>query len=655
MLIMAKEDSGSVLDPIFIDDEDASEGGKKSGAITVEGSAAAASAVLLHTFKCRRTGIRLAASRVAALAGFQPFCVLPKIALDLVYQGWVGRLLLQQDARLLGLVLQSDEEKLLELAAKAGSTSVMQAVRTAVDAGNGDVTLPTTDDAAKLKQHALSQAQKTGRLNKKELNALSEEVRRCVDTGFGTQHEDVALDQYEASCGYEVRQRNSEVRFWDFICAEDLANDTNIDTPGTRGNRPEPTVVPLGPAKRMKEKYVVTIPDIIQDDNDEPDCKRLKLNKEVSDISTSEIEDMEATRGEEKKMEPQEVCTNGDGGGRSIDADTEQNQAGNVELSSFASDGNKMGRGMEPKPFFSIAGSIDGMRDELYPRPSCSSNNDSEDSLNNSYDNDIWDMREVLVECKHRMKRAIVPPPIYDQIQTIVYSLMYGVEEADIVQVVRRRKHTSIQKTRKSQNEESVTKSTAVDPPKNDENVTNSKTQQAKGLDKFFLPNEGLAHKLEEAPTKDINTPSNSENENDSTNNVIRIREDASLTTNENTAVTEYLLPKDGRDEVESKGEISSDEVVVTTNIDITTSRVSLNDPIMQHGQNWVNVILPRLRSFVDTVYSIREDDDKRYRLLTAVSSNDNGGDDDVDSAAWEMLLLECPWLRHCDIAYHRR
>eukprot|EP00978_Attheya_sp_CCMP212_P028088 scaffold96001_cov43-Attheya_sp.AAC.1 len=571
---MAKEDSGSVLDPISIDDEDASEGGKKSNEITVEGSAAAAAAVLLHTFKCRRTGIRLAASRVAALAGFQPFCVLPKIALDLVYQGWVGRLLLQQDARLLGLVLQSDEEKLLELAAKAGSTSVMQAVRTAVDAGKGDVILPTTDDAAKLKQHALSQAQKTGRLNKKELNALSEEVRRCVDTGFGTQHEDVALDQYEASCGYEVRQRNSEVRFWDFVCAEDLANDTNIDNPGTRGNHPEPTVVPIGPAKRMKEKYVLTIPDIIQDENNEPDCKRLKLNKEVSDISTSEIEDMEVTRGEEKKMEPQEVGTNGDGG-RSIDADTERTQAENMELSSFASDGNKMGCGMEPKPFFSIAGSIDGMRDELYPRPSCSSNNDSEDSLNNKYDNDIWDMREVLVECKHRMKRAIVPPPIYDQIQTIVYSLMYGVEEADIVQVVRRRKQTSIQKTTKSQNEESVTKSTAVDLPKNDENVTNSNTQQAKGLDKFFLPKEGSAHKLEEAPTKDMNTPSNSENENDSTNNAtpLPIREDVSLTTNENTAVTEDLLPKDGRDEVESKGEIISDEVVVTTNIDITTSR----------------------------------------------------------------------------------
>eukprot|EP00978_Attheya_sp_CCMP212_P019053 scaffold52901_cov28-Attheya_sp.AAC.3 len=151
-----------------------------------------------------------------------------------------------------------------------------------------------------------------------------------------------------------------------------------------------------------------------------------------------------------------------------------------------------------------------------------------------------------------------------------------------------------------------------------------------------------------------MNTPSNSENENDSTNNATRIREDASLTSNENTAVTEDLLPKDGRDEVESKGEISSDAATykVTTNIDIITSRVSLNDPIMQHGQNWVNVILPRLRSFVDTVYSIRENDDKRYRLLMAVSSNDNGDD---DSAAWDILLLECPWLRHCDIAYHRR
>jgi hypothetical protein len=62
LMVMAKEYSASMLDSIFID-EDASEGGKKSDEITVEGSdAAAAAAVLLHTFKRRRTGIRLAAS-----------------------------------------------------------------------------------------------------------------------------------------------------------------------------------------------------------------------------------------------------------------------------------------------------------------------------------------------------------------------------------------------------------------------------------------------------------------------------------------------------------------------------------------------------------------------------------------------------------------
>ena len=81
--------------------------------------------------------------------------------------------------------------------------------------------------------------------------------------------------------------------------------------------------------------------------------------------------------------------------------------------------------------------------------------------------------------------------------------------------------------------------------------------------------------------------------------------------------------------------------------INITVSRVSLHDPIMMHNHNWKYTVLPRLRSFVNAVYSIRRDDEKRYKLLVALSGTD-------DKAPWEILHSECAWLRECDTAFCR-
>ena len=101
----------------------------------------------------------------------------------------------------------------------------------------------------------------------------------------------------------------------------------------------------------------------------------------------------------------------------------------------------------------------------------------------------------------------------------------------------------------------------------------------------------------------------------------------------------------------------------------ITCSRVSLDDPIMQHRQNWHNVILPRLRSIVEAVYSIRATDDKRYRMLHAHASSlasggvsgggrhgtrRSGTSTGDDTECWEIVFEECPWLRDCDTAFSR-
>ena len=82
----------------------------------------------------------------------------------------------------------------------------------------------------------------------------------------------------------------------------------------------------------------------------------------------------------------------------------------------------------------------------------------------------------------------------------------------------------------------------------------------------------------------------------------------------------------------------------------MTVSKVHLDDPVMKHRESWTNIILPRLRSFVDAIYRIRSEDHKRYRLLLA-NSEDPGG---ATADGWELLHEECPWLRDCDKAFHR-
>ena len=82
---------------------------------------------------------------------------------------------------------------------------------------------------------------------------------------------------------------------------------------------------------------------------------------------------------------------------------------------------------------------------------------------------------------------------------------------------------------------------------------------------------------------------------------------------------------------------------------EITSSRISLDDEVMQHRRHWSEVVLPRVKSFVEAVYTIRKTDTKRYQLLqTSASLLDD------DTEVWNILFTECPWLKDCDISFHR-
>lgn len=317
-------------------------------------------------FQVKRHGLRVAASNVAAMTGFHPWKNLPELFLhDLVYQGTSGNELLRQDAAVLGLNLVSPDDALRQLAQKAGAATV-SAVQDALSVKQG-ITVPLSVQAASdVKMKAIQEATKV--LSKTELRVLTEGVRSAVDTGYGTAHENDALDLYQQQTGWPVEERNAEVRVWLFGLVDD-------DTIG-------PTVAPQRPASTYwahEKRSVVAYGDT----DAAAACSSSKQPNNLDVVPNATI-----------------------------------SVAENVEL-------------VETEyPFFYVVGSVDGIREELAP---ALSNTDGEEFA----DDDSWVLRKVIVECKHRMHRIQPIPPIYEQIQTIVYCLMYEIDDADIVQVLR--------------------------------------------------------------------------------------------------------------------------------------------------------------------------------------------------------------------------
>jgi hypothetical protein len=67
--------------------------------------------------------------------------------------------------------------------------------------------------------------------------------------------------------------------------------------------------------------------------------------------------------------------------------------------------------------------------------------------------------------------------------------------------------------------------------------------------------------------------------------------------------------------------------------------------------ESWRDIILTHLKSFVETVHKIRADDDRRYRLLTAVAAAD--ADPVMMETSWEIMFEPFPWLESRDTANH--
>ena len=564
-------------------------------------------ALLAAAHRNRKDSLRLSASRIAALTGFNPYADLPNLIMDLIYQGYAGQILLSQDASLLGMELVSRDTAVEELLAKA-ATSATEVAKTAKDKAEakeiqtavkqitkiqrGEAKPPSTvASATKMKTGTLAKIKEVqkklpktskAKLSSGEVKMLNESIRSVVDTNFGTHHENEALDLYEKRYGCEVRERNEGIYCWDFIRGEEGSDEDKLQPVSIN----EPTAIPLGLAKKLYDNA-----DEDSADND----------------------------GNDKLLKPP-VCVD-----LTDDADNDSEKTEPMKKSGDTDDSEPSARKKQKsRPFFSILGSFDGIRDELFYVPPAASSGDTSSDCQDS-DQESWALRPIVVECKHRMRKLYNPPPLYDQIQSTVYCLMHGTDEADLVQVLRSEKKKKAAKAKKREEKEKDNEEAKTHPKITDFGyVAESKTvgdnngdDSAKGESKLVEKENGTENDAE------AGCYCNGDSKDD--------------TKHSQDAATQE------RDEKEGKSNTKN------TELNILVTRIKLDDPTTQHRSNFQYVILPRLRSIVDAIYNIRSDDDKRYRFLVNASSSDV--DDAARKTVMETLFMECPWLRHCDIS----
>jgi len=161
----------------------------------------------IDDFICGGHSLRINASSVAAVAGYNPYYLrdyLAKFTFDYVYQGRHGAALLRRDAGALRLRLSDDEERTAEILSGDGLGNLKKAFAAAASVAEGGKVLATVGEADTVKKAVeteVARALRAGRIGKADAAFVREAGRGGVDKGFGTANEDSALDGKGEKCG----------------------------------------------------------------------------------------------------------------------------------------------------------------------------------------------------------------------------------------------------------------------------------------------------------------------------------------------------------------------------------------------------------------------------------------------------------------------
>ncbi|KAK3252564.1 hypothetical protein CYMTET_38141 [Cymbomonas tetramitiformis] len=677
-------------------------------------------------WKHQRTGLRIAASKVSAIAGYHPWTDLLTLFHDCVYQGRRGAALLRSDCALLGIELADPEAELSSLISKAGQDA-RDAIEKALATKSGDVVVNSTIDADEIKQRVVATTAArvaSGALTELERLALVEAARAAVDTSFGCRHEDAALDAYERITGWEVTDRNTHVKCWDFppsplgsasaafdttlpvlatssavpqaraapaarsvsntsgvavpratgefentALARQVASDQSLDAAyvhrDSRSVAEQPTLDPVPPAAAPQPPGLAAgapnDPTVTSACDAPVACSRVSETLAVTSFLSHApvVNSTEANATAESTAAHNGLVVNPTSpvlGTTTSHATFRQTLKELPRISSSSPilgisssdnqmDGNQsenslleMAAPATSEPLFCIRGSVDGVSQQLKvegPRPAAFGNLDgsfdaalTEDSKpdqvfceQEAWDAEVWSMQQVIVEVKHRMgsRSTMTAPPLYDQIQLVVYMNMYGVDEGDLVQCYRDAQPTHHAPTHRSK--PSADCSSSIDL-----SFQNQHQLQTPGEGRSAVPDPlrqplDLQHQPSGPPSK------------------------------------RRAIIKEG---------------------DVIVTRIRLDDKQYRHAEHWENTVLPRLYVWVNSVYRVRASDELRWQWLCAMAGDDvnlaedfcrdrckdtNQGSDLMDAAcvdrgnmgggepfAWKLLMTLVPYLAECNV-----
>lgn len=280
----------------------------------------------IKTFQNSSHSLRISASSVAALCGLHPYQNLPQLFFDLIYQSYLGQLLLQNDAALLGLTLVDaqvhERQQMLNMASSI-SQETTNLVQTAINISDGKTKVQSVDEIQTIQQQIKMNAVASGKLSKRQVDTLVEASRGKMSTGFGNIHEDDALNLYERMVGCCVRERNESLMTWKFErvgvgSTDDCISDSVV------------TAKPLGKATRREWGQMMT-------------------NAEEEGKEKNGDGNGEQRRNDDDNLDIIVIDDNDHGSAPSSEVQQPQKQ-----------------QQQQHHCFFKIVGAVDGIRDEIY-------------------------------------------------------------------------------------------------------------------------------------------------------------------------------------------------------------------------------------------------------------------------------------------------
>lgn len=517
--------------------------------------------------------LRISCSDIAAATGFHPWAKLDELFEKYLYQDLDE--LLVQDAENLDTEFLTTEQEVQKILQKIDAQE--KGALNELDAATKDGSVLNNNSKAEEMIKQIQELMKSsGVLNKistTELKLVENEFRGRVRKNYGINCENKSLDKYEEIIGFPVGDRNLEIIKMKVM---------PLDEGSSGGGR-------ISRAVTMKQEEEETEASV--------DAFSVLLN-----------------------------------GSRKLSQDQAQ----------AAQQGGIKRRRTVTKPSFLLVGRVDGISHQLDLR------NDDPTQWNRAL--------RVVVEMKSRVRGISSPPPLYEQIQLVSYMIMLECDCGDLVQAVARASIPS----REERVETTVTTSTIEGDGSSTTAMSVSTSHVSvtvqEGCSSEGCGSEGCSGAFTTVSSATTTTVSARQAGGSQTTvaSTMQFSVGCSITADDEShrksnnsvgssaggVINELSVEVDQQSQPQPPQQTRpsrprrTDATTLYAEEDFQVNRVMLDGPPFYHRKYWDIVVMPRLRTFRDAVYTMRCDDALRYAYLMSTTE-----------AKLQMLQNLCPYF----------